>query len=93
MSGMPDWIAWILAALLLALFAVFFWHTAVGLFRSGRQLIATIQDWPQIRRAMTEAEAQSGGRYPLWFRAVRVLLIFALVVFAALLVWRKFAGT
>jgi uncharacterized membrane protein YqiK len=92
MSGMPDWIAWILAALLVVLFGLFFWHTGVALYRSARHLIDTIQNWPQIRRAMVDAEARSGGRYPLWFRAVRVLLVLAMLGFAALLIWRKLAG-
>jgi len=92
MDSMPDWAAWMLGALLLALFAWYFWHTGATLFQTARQVISTIQNWPQTRRAMVEAEVRSGGRYPLWFRAVRVLLILAMAGLAILLIWRKLAA-
>jgi hypothetical protein len=82
---------WILAAVVAGIFVWFFWHTSVSLYRYMRHVVDFIQNWPQIRRRMVEAEAQNGGRYPLWFRAIRVLLILAMIGFAALLVWRKFA--
>jgi hypothetical protein len=93
MDKMPDWGVWILAAGVAALFLWFFWHVGSGMLAYGRQLIGMIQNWPQIRRSMVEAEVRAGGRYPLWFRAVRVLLIVAMVVFAGLLVWRKVSGS
>jgi hypothetical protein len=89
MSDMPDWTVWLLAVALLALFGWFFWHTGAVMLDASRRLIGTIQNWPQIRRAMVEAEVRSGGRYPFWFRAVRVTLILALIGLLLLLVWRK----
>jgi hypothetical protein len=92
MSDMPDWTAWIIGLALAGLFGFFFWHTGLSLFRTTRALVSSIQNWPQTRRAMTEAEAKSGGRYPLWYRAIRVFLVVAMIAFAVLLVWRKLAG-
>ena len=37
-----------------------------------------------------EAEVRAGGRYPLWFRAVRVLLVLALIALCVLMIWRRF---
>ncbi|WP_421759874.1 hypothetical protein [Devosia sp.] len=91
MSDMPDWLAWILAAVLLALFGWYFWHTGRTMFDAMRHLISTIENWPQIRRAMVDAEARTPrGRYPFWFRAIRVVLILALVGLLVLVLWRKF---
>jgi uncharacterized membrane protein YqiK len=91
-SGLPDWTVWVLAAVVAGLFGWFFWHTGVSLYRSGRQVVDLIQNWPQVRREMVEAEVRSGGRYPLWFRAVRVLLVLAMIGFAIVLIWRKLGG-
>jgi hypothetical protein len=92
MSGMPDWTVWVIAVALIALFGFFFWHTGASLLRMSRALIGSIQNWPETRRAMTEAEAQSGGRYPLWYRAIRVSLVVSMIGLAALLIWRKVTG-
>jgi hypothetical protein len=92
MSDLPDWTIWLLGAGVLALFGWFFWFTGKAMLGSARQLIGTIQNWPQIRRAMVEAEVRSGGRYPFWFRAVRVLLILALIGLLALLLWRRLSN-
>ncbi len=89
---MPDWSVWALGLGVIALFALFFWHTGAMLVDFTRRLIGIIQGWPEIRRAMTEAEAQAGGRYPLWLRASRVVLILALVALCGLLLWRKLTG-
>ena len=89
MSELPDWTVWLLAVAVIALFGWFFWHTATAMLDAARLLIGTIQNWPQIRRRMVEAEVRSGGRYPLWFRAVRAGLILALIGLLALLLWRK----
>ena len=93
MSSMPDWSVWALALVVVALFAWFFWHTSTTMLDMARRLVTTIQNWPQTQRAMAEAEAQAGGRYPLWFRAVRVLLVLALLALCATLLWRKAFGT
>ena len=92
MGGMPDWTVWILAAGIVLIFIWFFWDTARTLYQVVRRLVGTIQNWPQVRRDMTEAEARSGGRYPVWYRAIRVLLVLAMIGLGALLVWRKIAG-
>jgi hypothetical protein len=90
MSGMPAWTAWAIALLAAALFALFFLHTGSLLLDLARRLIATIQNWPETRRRTAEAEAAAGGRYPLWLRAVRFILVLAMVALGALLIWRKF---
>ncbi len=90
MSDLPEWTIWPLALAICALFLWFFWHTAVSLLSYFRSLLALIQNWPQIRRAMVEGEARSGGRYPFWFRAVRVSLILAMMGLLALVLWRRF---
>jgi hypothetical protein len=92
MDEMPDWGVWILAAAVAALFLWFFWHVGTGMLAYGRQFVGMIQNWPQIRRAMVEAEVRAGGRYPLWFRAIRVFLVLAMICLAILLVWRKVTG-
>jgi len=89
MAGQPEWTVWLLAAAVGALFLGVFGYLLASFFRDGRRLIDTIQNWPQIRRAMVEAEARSGGRYPLWFRLVRVFLILAMVGLLALVLWRR----
>ena len=61
MSEGPDWTLWLLAAAVLALFGGYFLWVGRTMFGSARQLIDTIQNWPQIRRAMVEAEAKAGG--------------------------------
>ncbi len=89
MSSMPDWSAWALGLGVAALFVWFFWHTGTTMLRAGRRLLAIIEDWPQTRRALAEAEAQAGGRFPPWLRALRVLLVLALLALVALLAWRR----
>lgn len=61
-----------------------------SLFGYSRSLLGMIQNWPQIRRAMVEAEVRAGGRYPWWFRAIRVTLILAMIGLVAVIIWRKF---
>jgi uncharacterized membrane protein YqiK len=90
MSEQPDWMIWIWGAAVVALFLFFFLWVGQTLFGSARQLVATIQNWPQTRRAMVEAEARSGGRYPLWYRAVRVGLVMTMIGLVGLLLWRRF---
>ena len=90
MSSWPDWTLWVLAAAVVALFVTYFVWTGGVLFSSARRLIDTVQNWPQIRRAMVEAEAKAGGRYPFWYRAVRVLLVVAMIGLLAFYAWYKF---
>ena len=92
MTGGQDWFWWIVAAAVAALFIGFFVYVGRELFAHVRSLVSTIQNWPQIRRAMVEAEAKAGGRYPFWLRAVRATLILAMVGLMALLIWRKFSA-
>jgi len=90
MSAQPDWATWALVAAVAVLFLWFFWFVATTVFAYARQLVGTIQNWPQIRRAMVEAEAQAGGRYPLWYRAARVTVLLGVVALAAYILWRRF---
>ena len=90
MGGWPDWTLWALAAAVLALFVLYFAFVGRTLFSYSRRLIDTIQNWPQIRRAMVDAEAKAGGRYPFWYRAVRVLLVVAMIGLLAFYAWYKF---
>lgn len=91
MDSMPDWLVWPLAALLAAVFLLYFWHSFASIIATLRRLVDLVQNWPQVRRRMAEAEAASGGRAPFWLRTVRVLLIFAMIGLVILIVWRKFA--
>jgi len=90
MSSGENWVWWIVAALVAGVFVAFFLFVGRELLGYMRSLVSTIQNWPQTRRAMVEAEARAGGRYPLWFRAIRVSLVLAAVGLAAVLIWRRF---
>jgi hypothetical protein len=91
MSEYPDWWVWPLAAAIAALFIWYFWHTGRTMLEFGATVVRTIQNWPQTRRAMVEAEARSpGGRYPFWYRAIRVLLVVLIVGLAGYIVYRGF---
>lgn len=92
MSGGQDWFWWVVAAAVAALFIgyfVFAGRTMLGHFLS---LVSTIQNWPQTRRAMVEAEARAGGRHPFWLRAMRVSLVLATIGLMAIVIWRKLAA-
>jgi hypothetical protein len=91
MSGGADWIWWIVGAAIAAGFAWYFWTVGAAIVRSVIQLVQTIQNWPQTRRAMVEAEVRAGGRYPLWFRAARVVIILALLGLLAYTAWCRFS--
>lgn len=90
MTEQADWLVWVLAAAVVALFVAYFWWTGRTLVASFRRFVAIIQDWPQTRRAMVEQEARAGGRFPLWLRTARVLLVITLVGLMAYLVVRRF---
>ena len=92
MTAQPDWLVWLLALALLILFGWYFSHVARVLWRTTRQLILTIQHWPEIRRQMVEAEVRAGGRYPLWYRALRVTSLLALTALVLVLIYRKFVA-
>lgn len=92
MSDIPIWSVWLLALVVVGLVVWYFWHTAGLLLALSRRLVVTIQSWPETRRQLAEAEAQAGGRHPLWLRTVRFSLIATMVALCALLVWRKFGG-
>jgi hypothetical protein len=85
-----DWPVWLLAIGVAALFIGYFWWTGGALIGAFRSLVRFIEDWPQIRRAMVEAEARSGGRYPLWLRAARVTILLSFVALLVFVAWRKF---
>ena len=91
MSEFPDWAVWPLAVGVVALFVWYFWHVVRSVLEGLIGTVRTIQNWPQIRRAMVEAEARAGGRYPLWYRAARVLCLSLIVGLAAYLIYRRFA--
>jgi cytochrome c-type biogenesis protein CcmH/NrfG len=90
MSSSSDWWVWLLAAALIALFGWYFWHVARSLLGGFVAAARTIQNWPQTRRALVEAEAKAGGRYPWWYRAARVVIVLCIVGLAAYLVYRRF---
>ena len=91
MTGGQDWFWWIVAAAVAALVIGYFAFVGRTLFTHVSSVVSTIQNWPQTRRAMVEAEAKAGGRYPFWFRTVRATLILAMVGLMVFLVWRKLA--
>ena len=86
---MSNWAAWAMAGGVIVIVVWYFWQTGAAIVTTIRRLRDMVQNWPQIRRDMTEAEVRAGGRYPVWFRAARVILIMALIALALLLVWRK----
>lgn len=89
MTSGSDWFWWIVAALVAALFGAFFVLTGAHIISSVRTLVSTIQNWPQIRRAMVDAEARSGGRYPFWLRAARVTVVLAAIALVAYILLRR----
>jgi hypothetical protein len=89
MSQFPDWATWLLALVVAALFIWFFWHTGRVMLDMCLTIVRTIQNWPQTRRAMAEAEARAGGRYPWWYRAIRVFLVVCVVLLAGYLIYRR----
>ncbi len=90
MTVQVDWLVWVLAIAVAALFLAYFWWTGGTIIASFRRLIQLVEDWPQTRRAMVDAEARSGGRYPLWLRLARVAVVLALVALVILILWRRF---
>ncbi len=90
MAEQGDWMVWLLALAVGVLFLVYFWWTGGTIIASFRRLLKFIEDWPQTRRAMVDAEARSGGRYPLWFRLARVAVLLALVALVTIILWRRF---
>ena len=89
MSEAPDWTVWLLAIGVVALFVWFFWHTGAAMLNALKVLIHLIETAPERRRAYAEAEARAGGRFPLWYRAGRVLALTALFALVAYIVWVK----
>ena len=89
MIGGQDWFWWVVAAAVAALFLGYFMFVGRVLLGHLLSVVSTIQNWPQIRRAMVEAEVRAGGRYPFWFRAIRVTLVLAMVGLMAILIWRR----
>jgi hypothetical protein len=85
-----DWLAWLPAIAVGALFIGYFWWTGGAIITSFRRLLKFVEDWPQTRRAMVEAEARSGGRYPLWLRLARIAVVLALVALVIIILWRRF---
>lgn len=90
MAAQFDWLGWLLIVAVVALFVGYFWWTGGAMLNAFRALLAFIENWPQTRRAMVEAEARSGGRYPLWFRLARILILLALFALLIVVFWRKF---
>lgn len=90
MTGGPDWIWWIVAAAVAVLFIGYFVFVGRALFGHMLSIVSTIQNWPQIRRAMVDGEARSGGRYPFWLRFARKGLIVLTLMLVAYIIWRRF---
>lgn len=59
------------------------------MFTSLKFLVGFVQNAPERRREQALAEAKAGGRYPLWYRALRVLLPLALVALLFVLFWQR----
>lgn len=90
MAEQVDWLVWVLAIAVLSLFVAYFWWSGRTIIASFRRLLQIVEDWPQTRRAMVEAEARSGGRHPLWLRLARVVVVLALVALVIIILWRRF---
>ena len=83
------WIAFGIA--LLALFAWYFWHTAVMMVRFIKIIIHYLDTSSERLRRQLEHEAIH-GRPPLWYRMVQKALILVIIAGAVALVWTKFKG-
>jgi len=89
MTSGSDWFWWVVAALVAGLLGAYFLFTGAVMISSFRRLVETVQNWPQVRRAMVEAEARSGGRYPFWLRAARVTVVLSAIALVAYMVLRR----
>jgi hypothetical protein len=91
MAGGGDlgWIA--LGIAIAALFAWYFWHTALSMLRFARTVTEMLDTRSERLRARLEHEAIH-GRPPLWYRLVQRLIILMVIAGAAALVWTKFTG-
>ena len=89
MTGGSDWFWWVVAALVAGLLGAYFLFTGAVMISSFRRLVETVQNWPQVRRAMVEAEARAGGRYPFWLRAARVIVVLSAIALVAYMVLRR----
>lgn len=89
MTGEPNWFWWVVAFFVAGLFGAFFFFAGAAIISRFRALVTTIQNWPQIRRAMVDAEARSGGRYPFWLRAARVTVVLAAIALVAYILLRR----
>jgi hypothetical protein len=91
MSGWEDlgWLAF--GAALIALFAWYFWHTAVTMVR----YFAAITHYLDTRTERLKREiAQEAihGRLPIWYRMVQKALILIIIAGSVALIWMKFKG-
>ncbi|MDB5525994.1 MAG: hypothetical protein JWM58_3757 [Rhizobium sp.] len=81
------WIA--LGIAVVAMFAWYFWHTAVSMLRYGKSVSDYLDTRSERLRQKLEYEAIH-GRPPLWYRLVQRLMILIVIAGAAALVWTKF---
>ncbi|MCI5075928.1 hypothetical protein [Oricola sp.] len=78
-----------LAAGVIALFVMFFWHVAKSYVGSARRIVDYLDNSSQRRRAALEHEAKF-GKAPLWLRALRGALVASAVGLMAVAFWNKF---
>jgi hypothetical protein len=83
------WVA--LGIAVVAIFAWYFWHSAVSMFRYAKSLTDFLDTRSERLRQRLQHEAMH-GRPPLWYRLMQRLVILMLVAAVAALVWTKFRG-
>ncbi|MGE0846383.1 MAG: hypothetical protein AB7L41_08935 [Flavobacteriaceae bacterium] len=86
-----DLYAALLALGVIALFGLFFWLVAVRIVGDLRRLVAWRDGAAARQRAAIEREAVEGPT-PLWLKAIRFLLIAALVAILGYKFWLMTAG-
>ncbi len=74
-----------------ALFGWFFWHTAVSMVRSAKNVSEIVDGTSARQRAELEYEAKHGPR-PWWYWAAQKILILFWIVFAGWFIWNFVQG-
>ncbi|MGV3552805.1 hypothetical protein [Rhizobium sp.] len=83
------WLAF--GAVLVVLFAWYFWHTAVTMVRYFRSITHYL-DTRNDRLKAEIAQEAIHGRPPLWYSMVQKALILLMVAGVAAMIWMKFKG-
>lgn len=89
MEAWPDYRTWLLAAGVVLLFALFFWHVVRSFIGAGKHVANYLDTSSARQRAALERERKF-GKVPLWLRALRVLFVTLTLLIVAVAFWQKF---